>query len=497
MLKLFLTFFAFFLTYNALTQEKKILEQDHVLNKALKEFKSDPELKNTSIGFLAIDTKSGETIAQFNPDISLIPASAQKVITTATALEVLGKNFRFKTILQYSGQIDTIRRVLKGNLYIKGGADPTLGSEYFDRNNDFAFISKWIDVLKKNKIDSIDGRIIADASEYGTEINSPKWTWEDVGNYFGVGANGLSAFDNMYRIYFQSPSNSGELTTITKVEPEIPGLKIYNEVLSSVKNTDEAFVFGAPYSNLQYIRGTIPKGKSEFVIKGAIPDPAYYLAWYFDKELKNSGIKIKGEATTNRLLVMNGDSLENIRTELDALQSPSLSTIIDITNKKSVNLFAEHMFNEIARKLSSNWSNPKAIKVVTDFWNSKGMDTDGLFIYDGSGLSRYNTVTARQLVFVLNYMVKKSKNFNDFFKSFPVAGESGTLKTVGNNTTAEGAIHAKSGTSTNVKAFTGYAKTKSGRMLAFSMVINNFNCSLPQAKAKLSKLMVAMADFDL
>lgn len=474
-----------------------MVDQDHVLNKALADFKADKELKNASIGFIAVDTKTGETIAELNPDLSLIPASTQKIITTAAALEVLGKNYRFKTYLQYSGQIDTISRVLKGNIYIKGGADPTLGSEYFDHEKEYFFIKNWISVLKKNKIDSIDGRIIADASIYGTEINSPKWTWEDVGNYFGVGANGLTAFDNMYRIYFSSPSNAGALTTILKVDPEIPGLKIYNEVLSSDKNTDEAFVFGAPYSNLQYIRGTIPKGKSEFVIKGAIPDPAYYLACYFDKELKNAGIKIKGEASTNRLLTMDGDSMEFMRKDLDVLQSTGLANIIDITNKKSVNLFAEHMFTEIARKLLNDGSYSKAIKAVTDFWKAKGMDTEGLFIYDGSGLSRYDAITSRQLVFVLIYMAKKSKNYNEFYKSLPVAGESGTLKSVGNNTNAEGVIHAKSGTSSNVKAFSGYAKTKSGRNLAFSMIINNFNCSLPEAREKLAKLMLAMADFDL
>jgi serine-type D-Ala-D-Ala carboxypeptidase/endopeptidase (penicillin-binding protein 4) len=497
MTKIFLAFGFFLFSFNAYVQEKKLIDQDHNLNKALTEFKADKELKNASIGFLAIDTKTGETIAELNPDLSLMPASTQKLITTSAAFEVLGKNFRYKTYLQYSGKIDTVKKVLKGDIYIKGGADPTLGSEYFDKNRSYFFIKNWISTIKNSQIDSIDGRIIADASVYGTEITPPKWSWEDVGNYYGAGANGLTAFDDLYRIYFISPSKAGALTTISKVDPEIPGLSLYNEVLSSDSDSDEAFVFGAPYSYMQIIRGTIPKGKSEFVIKAAMPDPAYYLAWYFEQELKKSGIKMKGEATTNRILEIHGESMDTIRCALDQYNSPSLTSIIGITNKKSINLFAEHLFNEIAHKLKNDGSNSTAIKVVTDFWKSKGMDTEGFNIYDGCGLSRYNAITPRQLVFVLNYMLNKSKNFDVFYESLPVAGESGTLSFVGKNTSAKGVVHAKSGSIGRVRAYTGYVTTKSGRMLAFSMNIANYNCSSSEAVEKLTKLMVAMADFNL
>jgi len=478
-------------------QTKSLKKQDHIVNKAVKTLLKDKELKNASISFLAVDTKSGEVIAEHNPDLSLMPASTLKIVTTATALEVLGKNYTFKTRLEYSGSVDTINKVLKGNIYIKGGADPTLGSIHFDKVKKYSFINTWINVIKNKKINTITGLIIADASKYSTEIAPPKWAWEDIGNYYGSGANGLTAFDNLYEIYFQSPALPDKPTKIIKFNPKIPGLTIQNEVLSSNINKDEAFVFGSPYRYLHIIRGTIPKGKSEFKIKGAIPDPAYYLAWYFKKKLELNNIKAKNKATTIRLLKLNGDTINKPRKSLHTLYSPPLYSIINIINKKSINLFAEHLLNEIGYKLKKDGSNRAGRKAIKEFWQYKGLDVDGLHIHDGSGLSRSNSVTAKQLVFILKYMKNKSKNFKVFYESLPVAGKSGTLRSVGRNTSAQNNIHAKSGSIGLVRTYAGYVTTKSGRELAFSMNIANYNCNSFNARKKLVSLMVAMANLSL
>ncbi|MDF1550641.1 MAG: D-alanyl-D-alanine carboxypeptidase/D-alanyl-D-alanine-endopeptidase, partial [Bacteroidales bacterium] len=391
-------------------QTKKLNQQDHNVNQAIKTLLVDKDLKNASIGFLAKDVKTGEIIAELNPDLSLMPASTQKLVTTAAALEVLGKNYKFTTHLQYSGDIDTINRVLKGNIYIHGGSDPTLGSKYFDKEKRYSFFNSWITAINKHKIDSVAGFIIGDASRYSYEIAPPKWAWEDVGNYYGAGANGLTVFDNLYEIHFQSPALPDKEVKIIKIDPEIPGLSINNEVLSSNIGTDEAFIFGSPYTYNRTIRGTIPKAKSDFEIKGAIPDPAYYLAWLLNQKLIFRGLKTSNKVSTIRLLALNGDTINEIRHDLHVYYSPSLQAIIDITNKKSINLFAEHLLNEIGYKLKHDGSNNAGYEAVTEFWKNKGMDTDGFFIYDGSGLSRTNSVTASQLVFILTYMKTKSKN---------------------------------------------------------------------------------------
>ncbi len=478
------------ITLLACSQQSKI----NIVETAVENLIADKDLKNAHVGFLAVDAKTGKVVAEHNSDLGLMPASTLKLMTTATALEVLGAKYTFKTRLEYSGSIDTTTHTLNGNLYISGGSDPTLGSRHYDKHKQYAFIDKWISTLQQHKIEKINGVIIADASRYSTETAPPKWAWEDVGNYYGAGANGLTAFDNLYKIYFKSPVLPNQATTLIKTEPVIPNLQIINEVVSSDSKRDEAFVFAAPYSYLHIIRGSIPKAKAEFTIKGAIPDPALYLAQYLRTRLAENNISCTGNATTVRLLKLSDKFKDEEKHILHTIYSPNISSIIDVTNKKSINLFAEHFLHEIGYKLKNEGSNSAGRKAIMEFWETKGMDTDGMHIYDGSGLSRSDAITAKQLVFMLRYM-QKSKNYEVFYNSLPVAGKSGTLRYVGRKTSAAGAVHAKSGSIGLVRAYTGYVSTKSGKELVFSMNIANYNCSSYSARKKLTTLMIAMANY--
>ena len=124
------------------------------------------------------------------------------------------------------------------------------------------------------------------------------------------------------------------------------------------------------------------------------------------------------------------------------------------------------------------------------------MDTQGMALNDGSGLSQYNAFTPRQMVFLLNYMKNNSQYFEEYYNSMAVAGESGTIEKMFNGSSAEGKLRAKSGTISRVKAYSGYVKSQSGREIAFSMMVNNFSCSSREARAKLEKLMISLAEFD-
>jgi D-alanyl-D-alanine carboxypeptidase/D-alanyl-D-alanine-endopeptidase (penicillin-binding protein 4) len=131
---------------------------------------------------------------------------------------------------------------------------------------------------------------------------------------------------------------------------------------------------------------------------------------------------------------------------------------------------------------------------MENFWKSKGMDVGGMSLNDGSGLSRYNTVTAKQMVFMLKYMKTKSKNFDSFYESMPVAGVNGTVKSLCLNSFAENNMHLKSGSIRYVAAYAGYVKTKSGRETAFFIDMNNYNCTSSEARKKLEKVLIALAE---
>ncbi|NCB08944.1 MAG: D-alanyl-D-alanine carboxypeptidase/D-alanyl-D-alanine-endopeptidase, partial [Bacteroidia bacterium] len=83
---------------------------------------SKPEYNQAMVGIYITDVETGKSLFQYNPEKFMIPASTLKIVTSAAALEMLGKDYRFKTWLGYSGTVH--KQVLTGNLVIVGGGDP-------------------------------------------------------------------------------------------------------------------------------------------------------------------------------------------------------------------------------------------------------------------------------------------------------------------------------------------------------------------------------------
>ena len=442
-------------------------------------WQTTPGLSNASICISVSDIQTNEKLIESNPQLSLIPASILKCITTATALEVFGADFRFQTSLAYSGIVrnDT----LFGDLQIIGGGDPTLGSDYFPESKTFQ--EEWIKALKEKNIEVITGNLIVDGTIYESQTIPGTWIWEDIGNYFGAGASGISIFDNKYEIHLKSGSEAGKPTQILRVVPEIPNLELTNEVLSSDINSDLAFVFGSPVENKRVIRGTISKNKSDFVVKASIPNPSALLTNEFRKKLITTGISISG--------ITKYEKAKAQSSQLSVIQSPPLRDIIRVTNHESVNLFAEHFLKHLAFQKNGLGTTEDGVKFIIEFWKHKGIDMTGFFMNDGSGLSRFNTITASQIVSVLNYMKTNSLYSADFYKSLPAAGN-GTLISFSTENFPQDCLHAKSGSMTRVRCYAGYLNTLSGRQLSFALMLNNFSCSQKEATRKIEEVLVEL-----
>lgn len=439
-----------------------------------------PELKYTAASVSVVDLSSGRSLAQTEPMISLTPASILKVITTATALEVFGPDYQFKTSLVAGGEIKN--DTLFGDLRIVGGGDPTLGSAYFLESRDFG--NAWIDALKQNHIRVITGRVVADAGIYDRFIPGT-WVWEDLGNYYGAGACGLSVFDNQYEVHLQSPAEADQPAKIISIQPEVPGLVLKNEVLSSDINSDQAYIFGNPEDQNRVIRGTIPKGRTDFVVKGAMPDPPAFLAHEFERKLSDGGVQVKHEIRSDK-------SNQDKRVIAETI-SPALSEIIKVTNHESVNLFAEHLLKHLAWQKSGFGTTDEGTKIVVDFWREKGIDVGGLFMSDGSGLSRFDAVTAQTMTQILAYMKTRSTFAGVFTQSLPAVGD-GTLVVFKNTGFPENTLRAKSGSMTRVRCYAGYLETSSEKTLAFTVMLNNFTCSQSAAVRKIGELLASLRE---
>jgi D-alanyl-D-alanine carboxypeptidase/D-alanyl-D-alanine-endopeptidase (penicillin-binding protein 4) len=466
--------------------------QNSRLKSEIEKLKKDPAMAHAAWSVCVMNSRSDSAIVEYNSQTSLIPASTLKILTTGAALSILGSDFMFQTKIQYDGTFDSISGVLKGNLYILGGGDPSLESEYFkDKKDSLTTVEKWALILKAKGLKKIEGAVVGDGSIFEDNMTPSQWIWGDMGNYFGAGASGLNYHDNKYTVYFRSGA-AGSRTSVVKMIPVIEGLQFVNNVTAG-GNDDNAFIYGSQYNYYRVAQGTIPANKNNYEVEGSIPDPALYCAQSLTSALQNIDVKVVKKATTLKMMREANEDVVSNRKILHTHYSPTLDKIVYYTNLKSINLYAESLLKYISYSKTSFGSGSAGTDIVTQFWKSKGADVSGLFMNDGCGLARANVITTRTETEVLRLMTK-DKNFNAFYNSLPVAGRSGSLGGLCDGTFAENNLRAKSGYITRARGYAGYVKNRKGETLSFSVLANNYDCSPAEMKKKLENILVAIAE---
>lgn len=462
------------------------------LESVTKQFVEDPHLANASIGFCAVDLATGEKLAHHQSRISLPPASTTKLFATATAIEVLGENYQPKTRIYVSREIGP-GGVVAGDLWIRGGGDVSLGSKYYNADGkESDFLKKWADTLYKLGLRKIEGSVIGDGSEFGYKGAPEGWTWNDMGNYYGAGPAGLPIYDNMLRYYFKVNGVAGSTPVLTKTFPEIENLHFSNYIAASKATGDNSYIYGAPYSLERFGTGYLQMNSS-ITVKGSIPDPELQFAEELKKALIERGISVTGKSKAVRNLEL-GAAWKRYSTGHTLIYTHSGASVASIaywTNLKSVNVFAEQLLCLVGYFKNGDGSTENGVKQMDKYWEPK-ISTQGLYLKDGSGLSRSNAISPEHFCALLKYM-HTSKNAKAFKATLAIAGETGTLSDVCRGQAAQGRIRAKSGTMSRIKSYAGYVETKSGKQLAFSVIVNNYNCSNDTLLRKIEKLMNAMA----
>ncbi|MEM1325221.1 MAG: D-alanyl-D-alanine carboxypeptidase/D-alanyl-D-alanine-endopeptidase [Bacteroidota bacterium] len=441
------------------------------------------------LGAYAVKVNNGQVIAQHNAQKIHIPASTLKAVTTATALGILGADYQFKTELQYDGRIED--GILRGNLYIKGFGDPTLGSDQMQEATDLETVTQeWVAAIQKAGIQRIEGKIIGDGSYFKGNMAGRNWQWSDLGNYYASGVWGLNLHENFYYLSFQQQARLGMTPPVAKVSPEVPNLYFINELKSAGRNTgDNAYIYGGPYAYTRFIRGTIPVGSGLFTIKGSLPDPPFFAAHQLLYALEEAGI-----ATARKLATDIEEKSTSTRTTFHTHYSPKLSAIAKRANYKSVNIYCESMLRAIGAKSNAKNSLQGGINATKTYWEQKGVNVKGWYLEDGSGLSARNGITPKQLAQILQIIARDKTAFQAFYNTLPVGGQSGTIKYLFKGTRAQGNIRAKSGSIGRVRAYAGYATTRSGELVAFTFLANNYTGGSGAVRKQLERLMVSLCD---
>jgi len=177
---------------------------------------------------------------------------------------------------------------------------------------------------------------------------------------------------------------------------------------------------------------------------------------------------------------------------LELIGKPALREVV-ITNQMSVNWRSSKLLRKIGGNVYNTATTAAGTRALLDFWSAKGVDTTGMVLYDGNGLSHSNAVSPKQLVEAL-YAMRTSPYYQLFYESLPLAGFSGTLHRAMKGTAAEGRLRAKTGTIGRVKSFAGYITTVTGRRLIFSLIVNDYECRVKLVKKKMEEVMIRMAE---
>jgi D-alanyl-D-alanine carboxypeptidase/D-alanyl-D-alanine-endopeptidase (penicillin-binding protein 4) len=403
---------------------------------------------------------TGEVIDEYRSDKVVPPASVMKLLTTGAALDILGPGFRFPTLLEYSGTIE--KGVLHGDLYIKGGCDPSLGWQ-----GKTAFLSKWVKAVQDAGIRSIDGAVIADMTMLDGEAQNPNWLCEDAGNYYAPGIFALNYYGNTMNIVLKS-GEVGSVAAVVGTDPKVEDICFINHVRCSKITYDGAFVSGLPYSRERYLTGAVPSNLGTFGVKGDLPNPGLLLARHLTAKLREAGVEVKRDAVYEA----DFNPLTPPRTELYTHYSAPLSEIIQETNVNSNNLYAESLFRYLGTRYTLPGTIHNSQDLLRDYWRRRGVAVQNAIIKDGCGLAPQDAVSAKAFVQLLTIMAG-SPNRDAWMASLPVSGQTGTLKTLCAKTELEGRIHAKSGTIAGTKNFAGYIDMPNGETWVFAILINS------------------------
>lgn len=449
----------------------------------------DPAFQNAVWGVLVKSLATGETLFSLNPGTFLMPASNMKVVTTAAAAEKLGWDYRFTTTVAATGPLQG--GVLKGDLVIVGSGDPSLGGRPTEGPS---ILDRWADEIRAKGITRIDGRVIGIDNAFDDEGLGQGWSWDYLAYGYATPVGGLDFNENVVRLSFAPGAAPGAPVTVT-AQPDSGGLAIDAAVTTAPQGGDaDISVTRDPARRRLIVRGTVPAGRADVSQTVSVENPTEFMAGAFRQALIARGINVTGGA-------VDADSLPSppdvaAATTLISYTSPPLSEIARVLLKVSQNLYADTLLKAIGKPpdggAATTRDGRKAVQEVLQSW---GIAPDRYVQADGSGLSRYNYLTADVLVAVLTRMYADNRHIEPFINALPVAGVDGTIAGRMKDTPAQGNARAKTGSIANARALSGYVTSAGGEPIVFSMIVNNFNVPQSQADAIIDRAVVRLAGF--
>ncbi|GAB3501698.1 D-alanyl-D-alanine carboxypeptidase/D-alanyl-D-alanine endopeptidase [Amycolatopsis cihanbeyliensis] len=437
-------------------------ESDNPLGRDLSAILADPAFAGADVGLIVRRADSGEVLFDRRSRQRRQPASTGKLLTTTAALERLGPGHRFRTTVA-----STARRsgpVLSGDLYLRGGGDPTmLAADYQALAAEIA----------DSGVRVVRGRLVADDSFFDDVRLGTGWAWDDEPYYYNAQTSALTIapdtdYDAGSIVVRVTPGRRGAPAEV-ELEPANDYVEVVNSATTSAPGQPARIgVRRAHGDNIITVSGSIPEGGAPVRAYRAVWEPTGLAAAVFRDALARHGVRVLGETA--------GGVTPTGARVLAEHRSMAVGELLTPFLKLSNNMHAETLVKAMGKAESDRGTWPAGVEAVGSSLPSMGVDPNELFIVDGSGLSRMDQVAPAQLASLL-LAAREEPWFDRFHAALPVAGVSdrmvgGTLRNRMRGTAAEGNVHAKTGSYTGVSALAGYVAAADGSELVFAMVSN-------------------------
>jgi D-alanyl-D-alanine carboxypeptidase/D-alanyl-D-alanine-endopeptidase (penicillin-binding protein 4) len=416
----------------------------------------------------------GDTLYSEQPDLLLKPASTMKLMTTALALEKLGPNHTFETAVLRDRPVSN--GTLDGNLYLQGGADPTLSLRFWQGESPMDALARQIAAAG---VKLVQGDIIADESDFQAERIPYGWKTSYLNSSYAAPISALSLNENLMWIVARPVDGKA----VVELDPASASIPISNSV--RVVSGSGGRIFAHRAGNGIAVSGAIGARSAPRRYSLVVQEPPIYAGGALESSLKKFGITINGQ-------VRAGVSPASA-TRIASLRSLPLANIVSYMNRESINHFAELLFREAGHEKGSQGSVASGQAALRALLSTKaGADPSDIVASDGSGLSEADSLTARAMVQLLAY-AHRAPWGSVFHASMPVAGESELLQRRMRSTPAQGNLHAKTGTTNTVAALAGYVTALNGEVLAFAFIYNGRDRW--NAKATMDRMGPTLANF--